>query len=337
MEAGLRARDVVRQLLNFSRRIDSRKDPVDLRTVVREAMKLLTASIPSNISVRAMVPDHLPAVMADATQIHQVLINLCNNGAQAMPDGGMMTVELSLAEPEGDEVPVANESGGSPGPWIRLTVRDTGAGIPKDNLNRIFDPYFTTKAVGKGTGMGLAVVHGIVRDHGGVIRVRSIEGEGTAFEVYLPVTTADVPVDVPAVGTPAEGRETLLFVDDEPGIVALNRQILERLGYRVLTATDPRKALEIFRDRPMAVDLVISDMTMPHMTGDQLAQALLDIRPDLPIIVCTGFSERMSPERAKAIGIREVLMKPVSKKMLGDMIRTILDQETPEPPRTYPI
>jgi CheY-like chemotaxis protein len=254
-----------------------------------------------------------------------------------MPDGGMMTVELSLAEPEGEEVPVASESGGASGPWVRLTVRDTGAGIPKEHLNRIFDPYFTTKAVGKGTGMGLAVVHGIVRDHGGVITVRSIEGEGTAFEVYLPVTTADVPVDVPAVGTPAEGRETLLFVDDEPGIVALNRQILERLGYRVLTATDPRKALEIFRDLPMAVDLVISDMTMPHMTGDQLAQALLDIRPDLPIIVCTGFSERMSPERAKAIGIREVLMKPVSKKMLGDMIRTILDQETPEPPRTYPI
>ncbi|GAB6096579.1 hypothetical protein JCM14469_28320 [Desulfatiferula olefinivorans] len=327
MDAGLRARDVVRQLLNFSRRIDSRKEPVDLRTVVRETMSLLTASIPSNIVIRVTVPDHLPAVTADAVQLHQVLINLCNNGAQAMPDGGMMTIELGLDDPDPEALSQADPSDG---PWIRMTVRDTGSGIARNHLDRIFDPYFTTKAVGKGTGMGLAVVHGIIRDHGGVITVRSIEGDGTAFNVYLPAAKEKAVPKTPAPDSPPGGRETLLFVDDEPSIVELNRQMLERLGYRVAAETDPVAALERFRARPADVDLVISDMTMPGMTGDQLARALLDIRPDLPIIVCTGFSERMSPERAETMGIREVLMKPVAKKDLGDAIRRVLDQATPE-------
>jgi CheY-like chemotaxis protein len=323
--AGLRARDVVKQLLNFSRKVDTYMEPIDIRLIVKETLKLLKATIPSNIEIQAFLPDELDAVMADSTQIHQLLINLCNNASQAMSDeGGTLKIELSNVTFDYEKA--SKLRGLAPGAYVRLGISDTGSGIPQELLDKIFDPYFTTKDVGKGTGMGLAVVHGIVKTHNGSIFVDSEHRKGTVFHVYFPSSTKAVSeVTKRDEGIPT-GKEKIIFVDDELSIVDLYRSMLERLGYSVISETDPLLVVERFQSNPLDYDLVISDMTMPNLTGDRLAEKLIKIRPDIPIIVCTGFSEKMSPEKAREIGIREVLMKPVGMKDLGNLIRKLLDE-----------
>ena len=326
LNASSRARDLVRQILTFSRRGEQRRVPISIVPIIKEGLKLLRASLPSFIEIRQKIEPDPGIVEADPTQIHQVLMNLCTNAGQAMMEkGGLLEVTL-------EKVKIDNElSATNPdlrlGPYVRLTVRDTGHGMERDIMERIFDPYFTTKREGEGTGLGLAVVHGIVKNHGGAIKVKSTPGKGTTFEVYFPV------VDVPMKSAQAtdqlmpKGHEYILFIDDEQPIAELGRLMLEKLGYKVVTKTSSVEALELFKADPTRFDLVITDMTMPNMTGDMLATKLLKIRPDIPIILCTGFSTRITEQRAKEMGIQRLVMKPLSMKQLAEVVRGVLDEQ----------
>jgi len=324
LAASERAVDLVRQILAFSRQGDHERRQIRMIPVVKEALKLLRASLPAMIEIDLDIRARADAVLADPTQIHQVVMNLCMNASHAMREtGGKLTVAMSDFVPEGDE--------GSPcksqGLHVRLSVSDTGHGISPDVLERIFDPYFTTKEQGEGTGLGLSVVHGIVESHGGAITVESTVGEGTTSQVLLPVideedTTAADTADVVPVGT-----ERVLFVDDEKALVGLYEQMLGRLGYRVTAYTSSPEALAAFRATPDAFDLVITDMAMPTMTGIQLAREAIQIRPDIPLILCTGFTELVTPRMAKALGIREFLMKPIRQRAMAKAIRRALGEE----------
>lgn len=325
LSASLRARDVVKQLLNFSRKSGSEKKPADLRVLVKEALKLLKASIPSNIEVRENISQKVDAVMVDSTQIHQLLINLCNNAAQAMgSEGGLLTIDLENSVI--DENQAMEYLDMQPGNYVRISVGDTGIGIPREMIDKIFDPYFTTKEVGKGTGMGLAVVHGIVKDHHGAIHVESTCGIGTIFHVYFPSTSEIVYQEDKQEQKSPRGKERIVFLDDEEFIAEIGSSMLKRMGYSVITETDPLRVLSYVQSHPNDVDLVISDMTMPNLTGDKLAEELLKIRPDIQIIICTGYSEKISPEKAKKIGIKHVMMKPVGMNELGHIVRKTLDE-----------
>jgi CheY-like chemotaxis protein len=329
LKASFRARDLVRQILTFSRRTESEFAPVDVHLIVREALKLLRASLPSTIELRH-TGGRPGRVLGDPTQIHQIVMNLCTNAYQAMPEGG--TLEVALEHANIDESQVAELRPLEAGPCLKLSVRDTGHGIAPAIMDRIFDPYFTTKEKTKGTGLGLAVVHGAVKAHKGAIHVTSRLGEGTTFDVLLPL------VDTAAQPRPEEdrsaprGNECLLFVDDEPSIEALGRHMLEAFGYRVTTSRDPAEALARFRASPTDFDLVITDMTMPGMTGDRLAQELMRIRPELPVIVCTGYNELIDPQRARELGIGALVMKPFLRDDLAELIRSLLDRNRPSSP-----
>jgi CheY-like chemotaxis protein len=264
--------------------------------------------------------------MGDATQIHQVIMNLCTNAYQAMQDkGGKLEVILTETDISYDEL--INKIGMQPGKHLKLLVKDEGCGMEPSVLDRIFEPYYTTKAQGKGTGLGLSVIHGIVKNHGGDISVLSTPGKGTIFQVYLPlIENLDLGTNLEATAGITKGDERILLVDDEEQIVAMERQMLENLGYQVTARTDSQEALEVFAEHPHQFDLVITDMTMPHMTGDQLAQKMLDIEPNIPVILCTGFNEIITEEKALAMGIQKFVMKPVVKNDLAATIRSVLDQ-----------
>jgi PAS domain S-box-containing protein len=320
----MRAKDVVRQILSFSRKSEIEKKSINIASVLVESLKLSRASIPTSIEIRQNIANDVDDILGDTTQIHQVMINLCTNAAHAMEkDGGILDVTLENSEVDEDTASQYPEL--NPGPHVHLGVRDTGDGIKPEIVGRIFDPYFTTKDVGKGTGMGLAVVHGIVKSHHGSISVESEPGKGTTFKLLFPAVkekVGDEPKDAQELPT---GTERILFVDDEESMVDLNQQRLERLGYHVISKTDPLEALEFFRTNPDQIDLVISDMTMPHMTGDRLAQEILKIRPDMPIILCTGYSQKISKETARELGIRKYIEKPIEKETLARSIREGLD------------
>ncbi len=321
--AGFRAKDVVRQLLNFSHKMDVKAFPVDLRRSIKDVLKLLRASIPSSIRIREILPQEIDLVMADSNRIHQLLINLCTNAAQAMrEEGGVLTIDLKNADPGREKVGEAPDA--KPGRHVRLSVVDTGRGIPPNLHEKIFEPYFTTKA--KGQGMGLAVVHGIVKAHEGLVKVESVEGRGTAFHVYFPSWTGAGDSRTVSEKNIPTGNERILFIDDEEAMVKLYRALLESLGYRVVTETDPLKALERFRAAPESFDLVVSDITMPYLTGDRLSKELIKIRPDIPIIVCTGYSDKISKKIAEEIGVRDFLLKPVDKKQIAVTVRGVLDE-----------
>ena len=322
LEAGNRAKDLVSQILTFSRQTEIEPRPIQLVPIVKEALKLLRAAVPTTIDIRQNIAPDTGAVNADPTQIHQVLMNLCTNAEHAMPEGGVL--EVSLASVELDEEFCAGHEGLTPGPHVRLTVGDTGCGMDKKILKRIFDPFFTTKAPGQGTGMGLSVVHGIVKSHGGDIAVYSAPGVGTTFHIYLPVVESIVEAR-PEMEPVQGGTESILFVDDETVAVEIGSEILKRLGYRVTTRTSSIEALELFRTKPGRFDLVVTDQTMPNMTGAELAVELLRIRPDIPIILCTGFSHLINSEKARSLGIRELVMKPVVGTELGQTVRRVLD------------
>jgi two-component system cell cycle sensor histidine kinase/response regulator CckA len=322
--ACMRARDVVRQLLNFSRKTDVIKKPIDLMLVVSESLKLMRASIPSSIQINSQLPVNGCPVVADPTQIRQIIFNLCTNAAHAMSEnGGQLNICLENIELDDQQASQYNDL--LPGFYARLRVSDSGHGIAPNVLDKIFDPYFTTKEVGKGSGMGLSVIHGIVKAHAGAIAVKSDLNQGTTFDILFPAVPETWKEDTFCPGDDfPKGSEYILLIDDEPALIRSGEQILSRLGYRVQAQTNPLTALAMFQAQPQDYDLVISDMTMPQMTGDRLAYELLSIRKDIPIILCTGFSERLNQRTAQALGIREYVSKPLNTLEISHTIRQVL-------------
>jgi CheY-like chemotaxis protein len=323
--AGKRARDLVKQILTFSRQAHQELKPLKIQLVVKEALKLIRSSLPSTIEINQDISNTCGFVLADVTQIHQVVLNLLTNAYHALEDKGG-TVDITLKEIQLDMDDLKDPTM-IPGPYVCLTVADTGAGIDGYVLDRIFEPYFSTKEKDKGTGLGLAMVHGIVKSYGGNIRIYSEPGKGSAFHVYLPVIQTQAEREELDVVLPVEGgTERILLVDDEVQIVRMEQQMLERLGYHVTVRTSSIEALEAFRAVPDNFDLVITDMTMPNMTGVELAKKIIEIRPDIPMIICTGFSEKISENKAITMGIRGYVMKPVVKSELAKKIREVLDR-----------
>ena len=322
LKAGGRAKELVRQILAFSRQRESELVPVKISLIVNEALKLLRATLPATIKIRHNIKSHL-SVLTDPTNIHQILMNLCTNASFAMQaEGGVLEVSLNDADLDADFA--RQHPDVKPGKFIRLMVKDTGCGMTPEATERIFDPFFTTKKVGEGTGMGLSVVHGIIKSHGGTIIVESSPGKGSAFSVFLPAIATEVADQANQAQLVITGNERILFVDDEDFQADIGKRMLERLGYRVNTRTKSLEALDLFRQTPDGFDLVITDMTMPDMTGDVLARKLISIRPDIPIIVCTGYSERINPDIVKEIGIKEMALKPVVMKDIAQMIQRVL-------------
>ncbi|MFA5902946.1 MAG: PAS domain S-box protein [Desulfobacula sp.] len=325
-KASLRAGDVVRQLLNFSRKTEQSKKIIDIHPMIKESIKLLRSSIPASIDIQMNLPDSTKTIMADPTQIHQVLINLCTNASHAMEkEGGILKIDLS--EVELDTVAVSQFPEIQAGQYVQLTISDTGHGIDPEIKTKIFDPYFTTKEIGKGTGMGLAVVLGIVKNHNGAISVYSEPGRGSTFKVLFPAAEGKAVKDVSIFKDLPKGDESILFIDDEAELVEIGSKLLEWLGYKVETGTNPAEALELFRSDPSRFDLIITDMTMPHISGDQLIKEILKIDPEMPVILCTGFSNKIDSERAFRIGAKGYIEKPFDKNQLAYSIRNALDKK----------
>lgn len=327
LRAARRARDLVQQILAFSRQKEQDKKPVQVGLIVKEALKMLRASLPSTIEIKRNLSTKA-VVLADPTQIHQVLMNLCTNAAHAMREKGGL-LEVTLEEIELRQEATEPHPGLKPGPYVKLSVRDTGHGIPPGILERIFDPFFTTKEKGAGTGLGLAVVHGIVKSLDGAIEVESVMEQGTTFEVLLPTIAGSAPLETEDSPSLPRGTEQILVVDDEPLLAQALKQMLERLGYAVECRSNGIEALEAFRHRreTKRFELVVTDLTMPYMTGVELAEELMKLEPDIPILLCTGFSEKMDALMAKSFGIRGFLMKPIPQKELASMVREVLDRK----------
>ncbi|MEN6373285.1 MAG: PocR ligand-binding domain-containing protein [Smithella sp.] len=325
LKAADRAKDLVRQILAFSRKTEYEKKPIILSPIVKEVVKFMRASLPTTIEIKQTINETSGAIMADPSQMHQVLMNLGTNAGQAMKDTGGV-LEIGLKEIVMDNLlrhPALNS-----GRYLELFVRDTGYGISQDNLEKIFEPYFTTKEKGEGTGLGLAVVHGIVKDHDGDISVYSEVGKGAIFKVYLPLIEKKAEDrKVMEENFPLGKGETILFVDDEQMIVDAGRQVMEQLGYRVVTETDPVKAIEVFKENRDDFDLVITDKTMPHMTGFDVAREIKSIRADILLLICSGFQEKEDLKKLKTFGISQLITKPIRKFTLAKAIRDVLDKE----------
>ncbi len=323
-DAAMRASELVKQILTFSRQAEKEIKPLQMTVIIKEVLKLIRASIPSTIKIEKKIDNNCSMVMADPTQIHQITMNLITNAFHAMEEnGGKLCVELA-------EVNLSISDLGNfdlnPGLYICLSVSDTGIGIDKANIDRIFDPYFTTKEIKKGTGLGLSVVHGIVTSYGGNIKVYSEPGKGSIFNVYIPGIETATGINEKKDFTQIQGGyEHILLVDDEEQISRMEKQLLESLGYQVTIRTSSIDALKVFQSTPDKFDLVITDMTMPNMTGERLAIKIKEIRNEIPVIICTGFSEKISNEKALALGINGFLMKPITKRDLAEKIRKILD------------
>ncbi|MEW6428812.1 MAG: ATP-binding protein [Thermodesulfobacteriota bacterium] len=322
--AAHRAKDLVTQILTFSRQSGPARSPLRLQSLVKESLKMLRASLPTTITIKEDIDPQGGTVLADPTQMHQLVMNLCTNAFHAMETtGGILSVEVHSVSV--DAAPRAQQHQVEQGKYIQLTVSDTGTGIAPEIVDRIFDPYFTTKGVGKGTGMGLSIAHGIVKDHGGTIEVESTPGTQTTFRVLLPEVDDEERKPDEAAREFPRGNERILLVDDEELLVEMGREMLERSGYRVTVRRNGKEALQTFMNAPDRFDLVITDQTMPGMTGVDLARNLLRIRPDIPVILCTGFSNVVDEDLAKAIGIREFAMKPLSWSAITKMLRKIFD------------
>jgi two-component system cell cycle sensor histidine kinase/response regulator CckA len=325
LKAANRARDLVRQILIFSRQSEQELKPVHVNVLVEEALKLLRASIPTSIEIRWEIPSKTMLIMADPTQIHQVLMNLCTNAAHAM---GNFNGELfvSLTEEIVDHASTSNWEGIEPGYYSKITVRDTGKGMEGEIRKRVFEPFFTTKPPGQGTGLGLSVVHGIVKNHHGAIRVNSKVDVGTTFEVVFPLLQMELTAggSPQALALPRGNGEQILIVDDEADIAHIVASILKRLGYNPRTETSSLAALAEFRNRPDSFRLLITDQTMPDLTGLELSLEFLKIRPGFPIIICTGFSERISESNIRAHGITKYLLKPITFASLAESVAQAL-------------
>jgi signal transduction histidine kinase/ActR/RegA family two-component response regulator len=322
--ASLRAKEVIRQLLSFSRKTEVQMAPVDIIPVIEESVSLMRASIPTNIAIMQDLAGDCGAIVADPTQIHQVIINLCTNAAHAMEDtGGTVHVEASRIQLMDNDAAPHPEL--KPGAYIQLTVNDTGSGIAPDIKRRIFDPYFTTKDVGKGSGMGLAVVHGIVKSHGGAISIESEPGRGSKFTLLFPAVEGEHPMVTHKPISVTNGCEKILMIDDEASLLQTASCFLERHGYRVISTTDPGAALDLFGKNPNDFDLVVTDMAMPKITGVELAGKILQMRSDIPIILCSGYSETINASKAKGLGIRRYIEKPIKLSELAANIRDVID------------
>ncbi len=325
LQAGERAGDLVKQILTFSRKGEIEPTPIQIKPIIKEVLKLVRATLPVTIEMDGQIRSDTFA-KADPVQIHQVMMNLCANAGYAMrAKGGKLTVVLE--DTSLDETFAAKFTELKPGPYLKLSVTDTGQGIAPEHIERIFDPFFTTKPKGEGTGMGLSVVHGIVTGLGGGIVVESEPGQGARFDIYLPALP-DMKPQSREKAPPATGTERILFVDDEKFQTDMLKHMLGLLGYKVQTSNLPSEALTLFEKDPAAFDLMITDMVMPEMTGDLLAEKILAIRPDLPIIMCTGYSEDISEEDVKAIGIKAYTQKPVAMEDLAAVIREVLEEGT---------
>ncbi|WP_319549226.1 ATP-binding protein [Desulfogranum marinum] len=320
-----RAAELVQQILDFSRRGQDAY-PMNPSPSVQEALKLLRSTVPTTIEIRQKIDPDCGIILASPIGIHQILVNLCTNALHAMEaEKGILTVklqEITLKPSDLVDKPNITE-----GPHVELVVTDTGCGIKESQLKSIFEPYFTTKEFGKGSGMGLAIVHGIVKSFGGHIHVKSEQGKGSEFYIYFPVVSkSPVPFDSEAKKTILTGSETILVVDDEKNIVVMYKEILEELGYTVVSTTSSKAGLDAFRASPEKYDVIITDQTMPHLTGEELAIEMLKIRPEIPIILCTGYSSILSEKKAQEIGIKKFMMKPVTRKKIAIAVREVLDQ-----------
>ncbi|HBD07849.1 MAG TPA: hypothetical protein DCZ69_06265 [Syntrophobacteraceae bacterium] len=323
ISAGMRAKDLVQQILTFSRQSDLERKPLRLIPTLKETLKLARAAIPSTIEIRQDIVAKEDLILANPTQVHQVVMNLVTNAAHAMrEEGGIL--EIELREEHLDESNLGGLPELVPGHFVVLTVRDTGRGMDRRTMEQIFDPFFTTKERGEGTGLGLSIVHGIIRSYNGAIRVESRLGEGTRFDIFIPVERTLEAVKKEEHKPIPRGTERILLVDDEPMIVEIHSHMLRALGYQVTSRLNVLDALQTFRNDPHGFDLVITDMTMPHMTGDKLAAEILRIRPGVPVILCTGFSERVSKEMADELGIRALVTKPVGIADIAGKIRDVL-------------
>ena len=324
--ASIRAKDMIKQLLAFSRKSNEVSKPVNMASVIKESIKMLRSAIPASVEFKQHYSGNSCIIMGNASQISQIMMNLATNSAYAMAkEGGLLEVTLEkigLLEEKSCFHQVL-----SPGAYVRLKVRDTGDGMESEILPRIFDPYYTTKEVGKGTGMGLSVVHGIVKSYSGGIWVESQPGEGTVFEIYIPALDKMPEEEKEPDEEIKGGSESILLVDDEASLVNLNHQRLERLGYDVKSTTKPVEALEWFKANPDQFDVIITDMTMPRMTGDRLTSEILAIRPNMRVIICSGYSERMSEKKAETLGMCKYLEKPIDIRNLAAVLREALQEK----------
>ncbi len=321
--ASKHARDMVKQILAFSRQSKQERKPIQVAHIVKEAIKMLRASLPTTILIQQQIEKDTGIIEADPTQIHQVLMNLCTNAAHAMNgEDGVLKISLSNVQLDHKALEMAPDL--QPGSYLKLSVSDTGHGIAPDAYEKIFDPYFTTKKKEEGTGLGLAVVQGIVKSHNGAVTVESQVGKGATFDVYLPVIMRKLTAEE-EIATPLPmGHECILLVDDEQPLVEIGKQMLQRLGYTVDTRTSSIEALELFRANPDRFDLVITDIVMPNMTGETLAEKMMDIRSDIPVILCTGYSEKITRKQASEMGIQCFLMKPLVMRDLATTVRQAL-------------
>ena len=324
-QAGKRATELVRQILTFSRRGEGKLVATQLPVIAKEVLQLLRSTLPSTIELRRKIDENVNPVLADPVQIHQIVMNLCTNASHAMePDGGVLTVTIRPADLPAHFFQQNRDV--FPGEYLQMSVSDTGIGMSQEVMASIFDPYFTTKPAGQGTGLGLSLVHGIVKDCGGHIAVDSAPGKGSTFTIYFP--TVDRRHNIEAGEAPfslLSGTETIMVVDDEPVVLKVTRSFLELQGYKVLTETNSQLALNIFRDNPKGIDMLISDVTMPHLTGDRLARECLAIRPDLPVILMTGYTDLVSEQSVKRDGVRALLMKPLVGRTFLSQVRHLLD------------
>ncbi len=321
--AGKRAKDLVKQILAFARQSDEERKPVRVDTIAKEVLTLIRSTIPTTIEVKEKIESR-SLIMGNPSQVHQLFMNLCTNAAQAMENtGGILEIRLTDEKHNDSSSTLLGLNAGN---YMKITVSDTGSGISPDIIGSIFEPYFTTKGVGEGTGMGLAMVHGLVETYGGEITVDSELGQGTTFSIYLPVTKKSESCRQYEKEALPSGTDRILLVDDELPIVKMGSQVLERLGYRVTIRTSSFEALELFRSKPDDFDLVITDMTMPNMTGDKLAIEMKKIRPEIPVILCTGYSKKVSDETASEIGIKAFAYKPIVKADLAKTVRKVLDE-----------
>jgi CheY-like chemotaxis protein len=324
LSASKRSRDLVRQILTFGRKREGQRRPLKLTQLIEETITLLRGSLPSTVRIKTDIRTESDTIIGDTSQIQQVLMNLATNAVHAMAHEGTLAVRLSEKTfRKGQQLPDPDLR---PGRHLKLTVRDTGTGIAADIQKRMFDPFFTTKDPGQGTGMGLAVVYGIVKSHGGAITVSSKTGKGSIFSIFLPAATEAVAEkSIPESPLP-RGTERVLVVDDEASVVAVVSETMKRLGYRVTTALSGAEGWKKFAQTPSRFDLVITDQIMPEITGIWLSERMLEVRPDLPVILCTGYSETVSAEEAAAAGISEFLMKPIEAKSLAETVRKVLDR-----------
>ncbi len=326
-KASLRAKDLVNQILTFSRQAPGEPQPYKLSIIIKEALKMLRASIPSSVEIRQNIASNLSPVMTDPTHIHQVIMNLCVNAAYAMKEkGGLLKVSLEDVTINAKKASLNPDF--QPGKYQKLTVEDAGHGIQPEIIDRIFDPFFSTKPTGEGTGLGLSVVHGIIKNHGGVILVSSSPGEGTVFEVYFPVMEVDAPLVECGQSvsiTPSKIKnQKILLVDDEAILAAVGHDLLESLEYEVVAETSVHRALNMFRENPDKFDLIITDMTMPHISGLDFAAEIRKIHRSIPIILCTGYSDILSESAAESVGIHEILTKPLTRARISEAVQKVL-------------